>query len=108
MISHNNYDKDLGLAIGFVVSDTGNTGLVSRPMATLHNIIEKLGTRLDINRLRRAQNQSGLTHKLNVGNCLKSSKMDQKLYIVLYQIAKNFKNVNFLQLMKHIFQDSGG
>ena len=38
--------------------------------------------------------------------------MDEKPYIVLYQIAKNFRNVNLLQLMKHInfytqFQDSG-
>ena len=37
--------------------------------------------------------------ELNMGNCLKSSKMDYKSYIVLYQI---FKKVNFLQLMKWI------
>ena len=31
--------------------------------------------------------------------------MDQKSYIVLYQIAKNFKKVNFLQLMKCILNN---
>ena len=39
---------------------------------------------------------------LNVGNCLKSPKMDKKTYIVLYQVAEIFRNMNFLQLMKHI------
>ena len=34
-----------------------------------------------------------------MGNYLKSPKMD---YIVLYQVTEIFRNVNFLQLMKHI------
>ena len=49
--------------------------------------------------------------KLNVGNCLKGSKMDLKPNTLFYQITQIFKNVNYLLLMKcilNIFSRSGG
>ena len=43
----------------------------------------------------KGQKQQSANPELNVGNC-------QSAYIVLYQIAKVFKNMKFVQLMKHI------
>ena len=40
--------------------------------------------------------------KLNVGNCQKSSIMDEISCTLLYQVAQIFKNVNFPYLLKHI------
>ena len=59
---------------------------------------------------------SGANPELNVGNCLKSSKMDKKkqTYIVLYQVAKIFKKIEIFVAhethFKHVFklQEGGG